>query len=285
MSWWQMSLDVPEPLSETLAALLAEETGAAVEIRDDTTLSRGEVGRAQVVAGFAEPPPPELERTVAGWLEAFDLQGTTIRTRRSDDDSWRDGWRAFFRGARVADRLWVRPPWESDDPAAEVTVVIEPAMAFGTGTHETTRGCLRMLEPLLSAPLATPVLDLGCGSGILAIAAARLGAQAIGVDNDPEAIDNATENVRLNRVEDRVRLMVGSTTDVSGPFDVVVANILAHVLIALADELHRLAARDLVLAGLLEKDEAAVRAAYPEFDLAARRSEGEWAILHLRRRL
>ncbi len=284
MAWWQMSVDVPEDLADTLAALLAEHTGAAVEVRDATTMSKAAPGNAQVVAGMAEAPPADLESMVTEWLDFLGFPGAVVRTRRSEDESWREGWRAFFRGSRVADRIWVRPPWEAPDPQAAVTVVVDPGMAFGTGTHETTRGCLKMLEGLLDPPPATPVLDLGTGSGILAIAAALFGARAVGVDNDPDATDNARHNAALNGVEDRVEWITGTIDAVQGPFDVVVANILAHVLIELAPALTAVARRDLVLAGLLEKDADAVVAAYPAFALVRRLAEGEWAILHLRRR-
>jgi ribosomal protein L11 methyltransferase len=284
MTWWQISFDLPdEEIAETLAGLLAAHTGAAVEVRDSTTMLKAEPGTAQVVAGFGEPPPADLESVVTEWLETFGLPAVPVRTRRSEDESWREGWRAFFRGARVSDRIWVRPPWEAADPAADVTVVVDPGMAFGTGTHETTRGCLRMLEALLDPVPATPVLDVGCGSGILAIAAALFGAQAVGVDNDPDATDNAAHNVALNGVADRVRLVTGTVDDVPGRFDVIVANILAPVLIALAPELRARCGRDLVLAGLLTKDEDAVCAAYPDFEKARRLTDGDWCILHLRR--
>jgi ribosomal protein L11 methyltransferase len=164
-----------------------------------------------------------------------------------------------------------------------VTVVIDPGMAFGTGQHQTTRGCIRMLDTVLAAVPGAPVLDVGCGSGILSIVAARLGSTAIGVEIDVESFANARENVAVNAVEDRVRLIEGSADAVPGRFPVVVANILAVTLIEIAEQIRARADADLVLAGLMLPDVERVVAAYPDFALIDRLDDGEWAILHLRR--
>ncbi|MCB9536418.1 MAG: 50S ribosomal protein L11 methyltransferase [Myxococcales bacterium] len=162
-------------------------------------------------------------------------------------------------------------------------MIIEPGMAFGTGTHETTRGVMRALDAHLPAAPAT-LLDVGCGSAILSIAAARLGHRAVGVEIDPVAVDNARHNLRLNGVEDRVELHVGSADAVEGRFPIVVANILAHILIELAPLIIERTGDVLVLSGMLHGQVDAVRAAYAGLDEVERFEEGPWTVLVLRRR-
>ena len=182
-------------------------------------------------------------------------------------------------------RLWIVPSWvEPPDPAA-VTLRLDPGMAFGTGSHPSTRLCLRWLEANLQP--GSRVLDYGCGSGVLAIAAARLGAAAVtGVDIDPVALRTARENSRRNRVEADYTAPESLSSD--GPrarFDVVLANILANPLILLAPVLlaHLAEGGSLVLAGVLEAQVGALRQAYraadPRLKLALWDREGEWVCL------
>jgi ribosomal protein L11 methyltransferase len=161
------------------------------------------------------------------------------------DDGWAENWRAFHRGVRVGP-LWVGPPWESA-PAGVSAVVIDPGRAFGTGAHATTRLCLELLADLPPGSL----LDAGCGSGVLAIAGARLGhAPVIAVDNDPAAVEATVANAEANGVAVDVRL-----GDLGSPqldrFDAVVANVTRADVVDLAS---RLRARKLVTSGYLESD-------------------------------
>jgi ribosomal protein L11 methyltransferase len=282
MVWWQVRIDVPQALAEPVSWLIVEETNAPVEVQDQQTITRSD-GLAKLLIGLSEAPEPGFIGTIEGILDQFDLPASAVTVTRSEDDSWRESWKQFLRGGRVSDRVWVRPPWEAPDPAAPVTVVIDPGMAFGTGQHQTTRGCIRMLDTVLAAVPGAPVLDVGCGSGILSIVAARLGSTAIGVEIDVESFANARENVAVNAVEDRVRLIEGSADAVPGRFPVVVANILAVTLIEIAEQIRARADADLVLAGLMLPDVERVVAAYPDFALIDRLDDGEWAILHLRR--
>ena len=282
MVWWQVRIDVPQALAEPVSWLIVEETNAPVEVQDQQTITRSD-GLAKLLIGLSDAPEPGFIGTIEGILDQFDLPASAVTVTRSEDDSWRESWKQFLRGGRVSDRVWVRPPWEAPDPAAPVTVVIDPGMAFGTGQHQTTRGCIRMLDTVLAAVPGAPVLDVGCGSGILSIVAARLGSTAIGVEIDVESFANARENVAVNAVEDRVRLIEGSADAVPGRFPVVVANILAVTLIEIAEQIRARADADLVLAGLMLPDVERVVAAYPDFALIDRLDDGEWAIRHLRR--
>lgn len=283
-AWWRVAVDLPLPLAEVVAWRLASELGCVTEVQDESTMTAAPEGDARIVVGLETAPDDAFRAALADALASVGHADAPVRTARETDDSWKTGWRAFFRGARVSDRFWVRPPWETDDPAAEHTIVVDPGLAFGTGTHDTTRGVLRVLDRLLAERPGVPLVDVGAGSAILSIAAAHLGRRALGVELDPVAVESARANLELNGVTDRVELRVGSVDTVDGTHPLVVANILATILIEIAEPLAAISARDLLLSGMLHPEVEAVRAAYPDFDLVARSDEGEWAILHLRRR-
>ncbi|MCA9527130.1 MAG: 50S ribosomal protein L11 methyltransferase [Myxococcales bacterium] len=280
--WWQAQAEVPAELAETVAWLLAEALGVAVEIQDAGTLTTaGDAERARVVVGLETPPDDGLRVAFEEVLQQLGLP-PIIQTRERADLDWRDGWKAFFRPLRLSSRFAVRPPWEAPLPDVAHHIVIDPGMAFGTGQHATTRGVLGALDDLLGDRAPTRVLDVGTGSGILAIAAALLGHDVVGTDNDDVALVNAAENVETNGVGDRVRLVVSERPEEGERFPVVVVNIIAPVLIALAEDVKAHVGGDLLLSGLLASQEEAVRAAYAPLVVVDRREDGDWVILHLR---
>lgn len=246
-------------------------------------MSRNDDGaHSAIVLAFSEQPDDiALHGSIEHVTSTFGIEKPTLQTQRSEDDSWREGWRAFFKSTRLSARVAVQPPWE-DGLDAEVKVIIDPGMAFGTGTHATTRGCMKVLDTLLGQREPTQILDVGCGSAILAIAAAQLGHEVTGVDIDGDALRSAQANLRLNGVEDRVRLIEGTAGVVPESFPIVVANILAPILIANAAEITARCEADLILSGLMAKHESDVRAAYKSLECVSRTTEGEWLILHLR---
>ena len=286
MTWWKIEIEVPSALAEPLSYLLAEATGHIVETRDATTLSRPTDGledTSHLVIGLSEAPDDALQQSILDVLEPFDLGAKAVKTQSSDDETWRDGWKAFLKGGQMSRRVWVRPPWEAPEPSAEATIIIDPGMAFGTGQHETTRGVMRALDDVLAAKPGVRVLDVGCGSAILAIGAALLGSDAVAFDNDPDTLENARDNVRLNACEGRVSVHIGTIEAIGQSYPVVVANILARVLIELATPLAARAADTLILAGLLHADADAVASAFPDFECRSTLKEGDWSILHLSR--
>jgi ribosomal protein L11 methyltransferase len=227
-----------------------------------------------------------------GHLQAFGLRPIgELRTRLVDEADWAHAWKAFFPVLRVGRRLVIRPTWrrhhrEPDD----VVLALDPGMAFGTGLHPTTRLCLAELEAVADDGRldGARVLDVGCGSGILAIAAVRLGARsALGVDTDPIAIEATVANARRNRLVRRIRARDGSLPSGEAPFDVVLANLIAGVLVPLAsalrDELR--AGGTLVASGIFVDRETEVRAAFEAAGLVVdgRRAEGEWVALQAHR--
>ena len=285
MSWWQASLSVPTELAEAVAWLLAERTGIAAEVQDTGTLIEGEtVEDARVLLAFAEPPPKALQAHVTDALAQLGLTDVPVFTRKHDDDSWRTGWRAFFNPRRLSQRIWVHPPWL--DPPAEATIplVIDPGLAFGTGGHATTRAVMSTLDRILADRPQTRLLDVGCGSGILSIAAALMGHRAVGIEIDATALKNARANITANGVDDRVSVLEGSADATDETFTLVVANIIAPILIEIAPQICARAAETLILSGVLADQVSSVRAAYPDFALVTAAAEGPWQALHLRRR-
>jgi ribosomal protein L11 methyltransferase len=208
------------------------------------------------------------------------------------DEPWADAWRAHFRPVPVGRRLLVCPPWEATDPAqasGRRVLLIEPGRAFGTGSHESTRGCLELLERALDGETATRALDVGCGSGILAIAAARLGVPRVdAIDVDPDAVAATEENARRNAVGDRVRAAVAAADAWAGPpAPLVLANLLGATHLTLAPALTELTAPGgtLVAGGLLVHEVPAVAGAFAAAGcwLAEVAEHEGWATLLLRR--
>lgn len=206
----------------------------------------------------AEGARSQLLAAASRWPDA-ELQSLPL------DPEWRERWKQWFHGFSVSPRLAVRPPWEPES-GAPAEVVIEPGMAFGTGQHETTRLCLELVdERCAGGPPPRALLDVGCGTGILAIAAALLGVERVdGVDIDPDAVRWATENVERNRVGGRVTLSTTPLAEVTGAYPLVIANILAHILVPMADELAARVAPggELVLCGVGREQAVDVRRAF-----------------------
>jgi ribosomal protein L11 methyltransferase len=230
-------------------------------------------------------------------LEAMltDLQPATVEERHPkysistlEEEDWLEGWKLHFKPLRVGRHLIVAPTWEEVHPGPGDRVIrLDPGRAFGTGHHETTRLCLEWLEEWAKGQQASQprsLLDVGTGSGILAITAALLGFHPItAVDNDPEAIEVAKENIRLNGVADSITLRPGSVGELHSRFDVVMANIQASPLVEMADLLASClndSAR-LVLSGILLDQGEQVQVAYEAkgLKLHCRAIAGEWCLL------
>jgi ribosomal protein L11 methyltransferase len=226
--------------------------------------------------------------TDLGHLRAFDLRPIgPLETRIVNEADWAQAWKRFFPVLRVGRRLVIRPTWRRHPPApGEVVIALDPGMAFGTGLHPTTRLCLAGLERLADGGgvHGARILDVGSGSGILSIAAARLGArEVVAVDVDPIAVEATTANARRNRLIRRIRPRQGSLPSGAGRFDVVLANLVASILVELAgalrDEL-RPGGR-LIASGIFTDREDDVRRAFEAEGLAvaARDADGDWIAL------
>ncbi len=232
---------------------------------------------ARVTALFPEGAPAQalVQQALAscGLAEAVDLQA-----RRVDDTDWVRLTQDQFQPIRITDRLWIVPTWHVlPDPTA-INVVLDPGIAFGTGSHPTTRLCLQWLAEAIGG--GEHVLDYGCGSGILAIAAMKLGAgAAAGIDIDPQAVLAATRNAEQNRVAAH---FAGTDGEPAGEYDIVVANILSNPLKALAPLLTSRVRPGgwLILSGILEIQAEDVAASYgPVLHLAPVAMLDGWGLL------
>jgi ribosomal protein L11 methyltransferase len=206
------------------------------------------------------------------------------------NEDWKEGWKRFFQPVRVGDRLVIRPPWKTLDDIRihDLELIIDPGMAFGSGMHETTQLCLRALEPLVREDRS--VLDVGCGSGILSIAAAKLGARPIvGIDIDEAAKTATLDNAGVNGVAHLIEASVMSLAQVQERYELVVANILSNVLVTLKEELagHVLPGGDLLLSGMLAEEVEEVATHFRGLDLALQSEliDKNWACLHFVRAL
>jgi len=278
-----LTLDVPEPEAERVEALLWDAGATGLEIRDREAPPMPGVrgpspGEAIVVAWFEEREPAEAALAdVREWVP--DARGAF---GEAPDTDWSMAWRSQIRSTRVG-RLWVGPPWETP-PEGTVSLVIEPKMAFGTGDHPTTALCLAAVDAFCAAHPGGSVLDVGTGTGVLALMARKLGAaRVVGVDNDPMSVTLARENAALNGIAG-VELSGATLDAIEGRFDLVVANILANTLVELAPTLVAHTRGRLVLAGVLIHQEDEVREAFERAGASSDGGDrsGDWIRLDLR---
>lgn len=215
-----------------------------------------------------------------GRLRAFDLGPVgEVQLRRIADEDWLESWKSQFTPIRIGP-FFIRPSW-SDAREEGIPLVLDPGMAFGTGLHPTTRQCLDAVGSLDLD--GRSVLDVGTGSGILAIAAAKRGARpVVAVDNDPLAVRAAIDNAQRN--DARVEVREGSAGDAAGTFDVVLANLVADVIVAIAPDLRARVGGTLVCAGIVEAKAAGVEQALAAQGLGVvdRAQTDDWVRLTLR---
>lgn len=296
--WIELSVEADveavEPVSEILGRVAA---GTAVQptrlIRDPNDELAAREDRDAPFLVVAHIPDDDgaaaaVEATErALWhLQAFGLRPVgALHTRRVDDGDWTDAWKAHYVPQRVG-RVVVVPSW-LEEPLGpdEVAITLDPGMAFGTGLHPTTRGCLHLLQDV--RPMPPGVLDVGCGSGILALAALRLGAErAIGFDTDPLAVTATRENAERNGLAGRVTAVQGTLPAIPATRQpLVLANLVAAVLEELASRLaaHLAPGGVLLASGIIEPRAGEVIRAMREMGLRVRerREDGEWVSLRL----
>ena len=206
------------------------------------------------------------------------------------DADWKDKWQEYFKPVRITDRLVVKPTWEEYEPNdGEKVIQIDPGMAFGTGTHETTSLCLKLMEKYLGdEPQDKDVLDVGCGSGILSIAAALLGCRSVtGVEIDEDAVRVAEENVELNGIGDRVEILQGDLTEgIESKADIIVANLMADLVMTLSKSAkeHLKDGGIFISSGILLEKKDIVSDAVKEagFEIIEIAEDGEWCAIAAR---
>jgi len=282
MRYVELAFSVPAAAAEECAARLVDAGAGGVEERDATTYDRAPEGCAVLVA-WVDPAEvaPLLER-----VPLDDLGDVRVEQRDRDDDEWRDAWKRHFTARRVG-RFVIVPSWERYAPReGEIVLDLDPGRAFGTGGHASTRLCLELAGEFEHVQKC---LDVGCGSGVLAIAVLRRfpEARAVGMDVDPDVIDVSRENAERNGVADRLALTTDPIDRLDENFDLVLANIEPHVLIPMV---RQIAARvapggQLVLSGILVEAAPPVVEAYRDAGLAPlEHVDGEgWRALRFRR--
>jgi ribosomal protein L11 methyltransferase len=283
MAWLQLTFHVSAPYAETASEALEEMGAIAVTLQD----AAGEIVIethweqtplwSKVCLSALLPEDSDVAAIEAHLMQRLELpQAPELRVERVDDQDWAHSWKEHYKPVHMGGRLWICPSWrEPPDPQA-VNVILDPGMAFGTGDHPTTALCLEWLAAQDVADKI--VLDYGCGSGILAIAALKLGARcAYAVDLDEQSLVVTRENAERNGVADRLHISLPADLPANFQADKVLANILARALVELAPTLagHTKIGGGLVLSGLLVEQGDMIRAAYnSSFELVQRERQG-----------
>ncbi|PZS02789.1 MAG: 50S ribosomal protein L11 methyltransferase [Candidatus Chloroheliales bacterium] len=301
MKWIELSVEADREAAEAISELFAKygyNGGVAIEepiIPDEDEEDKYEVDLSRPVTVSTWLPDDELaaetrERIVQNLWHLGQMRYISpLRVTVSDEEDWANAWKEHYHVLRVGRHVVIRPSWREYSPEpGDVSIELDPGMAFGTGLHPTTRLCLAALEDYVAPAMS--VLDLGSGSGILAIAAAKLGAATVlAIDNDPVAVKSAAENVALNpEVGGRIGVVEGTLEATGGAqFNLVVANIIAKVIIELASGLAGalLPGATLIVSGIIEEkaDSVALALAAAGLHNLERRQEGDWVALVARR--
>ncbi|MBE7896837.1 50S ribosomal protein L11 methyltransferase [Paenibacillus polymyxa] len=271
MLWNEITIHTSEEAVEMISNFLHEAGAGGVSIEESGSLNKPRdtsygqwydrplndipEGQATIKGYFAEEVDMDSVRAQieprVEQLRTFDIDPGEVRyeLKTVHEDDWANAWKQYFKPLRVSDRLTIKPTWEEYEPASEDEKIIEldPGMAFGTGTHPTTSLCLRTLESVIQG--GEEVIDVGTGSGILAIGAVKLGAKhVLALDLDPVAVSSARENTRLNELEERITIKESDllsvlnasdpTLGIQLPVKLVVANILAEIILLFIDDVY-----------------------------------------------
>lgn len=298
MRWLELSVEADAEAVEAISEILGRvAAGTAVHparlLRDpsDELAARPDpdapfVVSAHVVDDAHSAATVESTERALWHLQAFGLRPVgPLQVRVVDDADWIDTWKQHYVAQRIG-RIVIVPSWAEEVPAdGEVAITLDPGMAFGTGLHPTTRSCLALLQEL--DPMPANVLDVGCGSGILALAALRLGAaHAIGFDTDALAVAAARENAARNGLTDRLEVREGTLpAPPDHRYPLVLANLVAAVLVDLAPQLaaHLAPGGTLLASGIIEPRASEVGSALGDAGLAVRerRDDGDWVSLRV----
>ena len=300
-AWLELSVaadhEAVEAVSEILSRAAPGGTSVepAFELVEDGLAARIDLARPALVRAYLPVHSASAVRDAVahadrelGHLQAFGLRPIgDLAARLVHEADWANAWKVHFPVLRVGERIVIRPTWRRHRRRpGDVVLALDPGMAFGTGLHPTTRLCLASLESLADRGVldGARVLDVGSGSGILSIAAALLGASSVlAVDVDPIAVEASAANARRNRLARRIRARPGSAPTGEGPFDVVVANLIASLLVQLADGLvaDLGPVGTLLASGIFANRETEVVAAFEArgLSIARRWAEGDWVAL------
>ncbi|WP_059052115.1 50S ribosomal protein L11 methyltransferase [Paenibacillus senegalimassiliensis] len=321
MIWKEITIHTTEEAVEMISNFLHEAGAGGVTIEEHVDNNKP---RDTSLGQWFEIPPndiPEGEAKISGYfpeglnieevvqevrnrieeLKGYDIDpgAAEISVRDVSEDDWANNWKQYFKPLRVSERLTIKPTWEDYTPeAGEQIIELDPGMAFGTGAHPTTSLCLRTLESVIRE--GDEVIDVGTGSGILAIGACRLGAsRVLALDLDPVAVSSATENTRLNKLEEHIQVVESdllsvikgegsASVTVQLPVRVVVANILAEIILLFIDDVYQALTPGgyYIASGIYKNKEQAVEEALiaAGFELEQTAREEDWVAFVARKR-
>lgn len=322
MRWHEITVHTTEEAIEMISNFLHELGAGGVTIEESGTLNKE---RDTSLGQWYEKPLndiPEGRAIIQGYfpqetgmdaimeslklsveeLKDYDIDtgNPTYSLREVDEEDWANAWKQYFKPLRISDRLTIKPTWEEYEASPEEIILeLDPGMAFGTGTHATTALCLRTLEKVVKP--GDEVIDVGTGSGVLSIAAAKLGAKhVLALDLDPVAVSSASENTRLNGLEDRITVVLSdllqairtqqageSKLGVTLPVQVVVANILAEIILLFVGDVYEAlqSGGTYIASGIIKSKQADVEQALAAagFTLGERYEETDWVAIVARK--
>ena len=293
MNWTEITVSVPQKDTETAAAIANMTVPYGIYIEDYSDMESEAMEIAHIDLIDEELRSRDRSRSVIHIyisecdnvsealsflkerLTAADIEFESGTVGVNDAD-WNENWKKYFKAAEIGERLTIVPSWEQyDNKDNRILLHIDPGAAFGTGTHATTCLCLNMLEKYVKN--GDKMLDVGCGSGILAIASVLLGAEsAVGVDIDAQSVKTAGENAEINGISDKIQFIVGDLAEkVQGKFDIICANIVADVIIRLFSTVKNYIAENgvLIASGIIDMRESDVLKAAEEHGLKVLMSE------------
>lgn len=302
-NWTELKIEVPAEQADLAGAIanmvvpygiymedyshLEEEAMeiAHIDLIDEGLLQKD---RTKAIIHIYISPEANPAEAVSFLEERFRAEGIPFALSQDScvEEDWINNWKKYFHPIPVGEKLLIRPLWEDEyDPQGRTVLHLEPGLAFGTGTHETTRLCLELLEKYITP--GVDFLDMGCGSGILSVAALLLEAKsAVGVDIDPLAVKTAQENAQTNGVADRFTGICGNLAEkVTGKFQVVAANIVADVVILLSKDAPRFLTPDstYIVSGIIDtREQDVLNALEPTFQVIERREEKGWVAMALK---
>lgn len=305
MDWTEISVEVAADRIEEAAAIANMTVPYGIYIEDYSDLENEvmeiahvdlideellQMDRSKAKIHIYIDPEDNIEEAVQFLKERLTAAQIpyAIDTTSVKEDDWLNNWRKFFKPMPVGEKLLINPSWYTDtDPQGRLMMNIDPGLAFGTGKHETTRLCMEALERYVKG--GEKVLDVGCGSGILGIAAVLLGAESsFGVDIDELAVRTANENAVVNHVEDKVSAIAGDLVDkVAGKYEIVVANIVADAIIALSASVSNFMTEDSVyiISGIIDTRADDVKNAIRDrFEIIEENTHRGWYCFVLRKK-